>query len=403
MSSIHNDLVSITHHFNKKHMINWEKIKTKILNKIKRVNEPGKRELVFLGFVKKDSTNTNNTIIKLVNTVYNEEGEITYRAFKKSSYGWTSPSDRKRVYSNVRVSSKEEILKRIDDKIKEIRTNEGRIIEFLGFENDSIGNSMSKTRVMLYDKTYEDSAVIRCDTFVRKGWTCNKLRYLKSANSNVKITKEIAEKNIREHLTEMNSTYGTELEFLGFVNNKWITANKTKLVLKCKKHNVLCNPTYSKFMGKTLYHCPSCRSSVGELDCCNIVKSILGKKVKIEEQYKINYNNEYIDCGLNYFLVDIFIPSLKIAIEFDGDQHYRYISLFHHTYQNYIDRVNRDICLEQYCQDNSIKLFKIPYCDRGRLNEVIKTFLLEGKDITTHIQPKLLPVPMSYYGQNIIN
>ena len=235
---------------------------------------------MFLGFVKKDSTNTNNTIIKLVNTVYNEEGEITYRAFKKSSYGWTSPSDRKRVYSSVRVSSKEEILKRIDDKIKEIRTNEGRVIEFLGFENNNIGNSMSKTRVILHDKTYEDSAVIRCDTFVRKGWTCNKLRYLKSANSNVKITKEIAEKNIREHLDEMNSTYGTELEFLGFVDNKWITANKTKLVLKCNKHNVLCNPTYSKFMGKTLYHCPSCRSSVGELDCCNIVKTFGGEELK---------------------------------------------------------------------------------------------------------------------------
>lgn len=384
-------------------MIDWEKIKTKILNKIEKVNEPGKRELIFLGFIKKDLINVDNTIIKLINKVYNEEGEITYRAFRKSSHGWTSPSDRKRVYSVAHASSKEEILKRIEDKIKEIQINEKRTIEFLGFENNIIGDSMSKTKIILRDKTYEDSAIIRCDTFVYNGWICNKLRYLKSAKSNVKITKEIAEKNIKEHLDEMNSTYNTELEFLGFVDNKWITANKTKLVLRCRKHNILCNPTYSRFMGKTLYHCPKCRSSIGELNCYNIVKSILDKKIKIEEQYKINYNNEYINCGLNYFLVDIFIPSLKIAIEFDGDQHYRFISLFHHTYQKYVNRVNRDISLIRYCQDNSIRLLRIPYKDRKRIKEIIYAFILENRDISTHIEPILLPAPMSYYGQNIIS
>ena len=38
-----------------------------------------------------------------------------------------------------------------------------------------------------------------------------------------------------------------------------------------------------------------------------------------------------------------------------------------------------------------------------RIGRILRVFIYTGKDISIHIQPKLLPVPMSYYGQNIIN
>jgi len=40
-----------------------------------------------------------------------------------------------------------------------------------------------------------------------------------------------------------------------------------------------------------------------------------------------------------------------------------------------------------------------------KIRRILRVFIYTSKDISTHIQPKLLqiPIPMSYYGQNIIN
>lgn len=378
-------------------MTNWDRLEETILNKIELINKPNERELEFLGFIKKDLVDKNKSIIKIRNRIYKEEGEITFRAFYKSKYGWLSPTDKKNVYSKNSSHTEKEILEKIDSKIKEIYDEEHRIIKFLGFEEGKFNGNMCETRLFLLDETYNDAATIRCDTFIYNGWTCNKLRYIKSAKSNVKITRDIAIENINGHIKDMNESYGTELEFLGFVDNKWITANSTKLIIRCNKHDVLCYPTYSKFMSKDQYHCPSCNTSTGELDCYNTCKDIL-IGTEIITQYKIKYYGEHLDCKADYLLVDIVIPDLGLAIEFDGDQHYKFISLFHRQYQNFVDQVNRDNYLIKYCQEHSIKLLRIPYCDRNRIGDILKAFLTEGRDISTHIEPKLLPVPMSYYG-----
>ena len=53
-------------------------------------------------------------------------------------------------------------------------------------------------------------------------------------------------------------------------------------------------------------------------------------------------------------------------------------------------------CLEKYCKENNIKLLRISYKDNNRIPEIIKIFFEEGKDITTKVEPKLLPV--LYHG-----
>ena len=78
-------------------------------------------------------------------------------------------------------------------------------------------------------------------------------------------------------------------------------------------------------------------------------------------------------------------------LEYNGKQHYEYTPYFHENYQVFMNQVNRDTILKTYCNKNKIKLLQIPYLDNDRLEEVIRAFVIEGKDITTHIQPKLLP------------
>lgn len=60
-------------------------------------------------------------------------------------------------------------------------------------------------------------------------------------------------------------------------------------------------------------------------------------------QYKIKVNTRK-------FIVDFFIPELNMAIEFNGDSHYRKGSVLY-----------RDKLLEEYCKKESIRLIDIPY------------------------------------------
>lgn len=49
-----------------------------------------------------------------------------------------------------------------------------------------------------------------------------------------------------------------------------------------------------------------------------------------------------------------------------------------------------------FSKENNIKLLRISYKDNNRIPEIIKIFFEEGKDITTKVEPKLLPV--LYHG-----
>ena len=105
--------------------------------------------------------------------------------------------------------------------------------------------------------------------------------------------------------------------------------------------------------------------------------------------------------------VDFLIRSKNIFIEYDGGQHDRYIEFFYDDYQDFVNRVNRDLWLEKYCKSRGITLLKISWKDNNKLEEVFRSFFLEGKDITTKVSPKLLPVPydqnlVDSYGQSII-
>ena len=102
----------------------------------------------------------------------------------------------------------------------------------------------------------------------------------------------------------------------------------------------------------------------------------------------------------NSIFVDFYLSNENIIIEYDGQQHFNWTDHFHKTYSNFIDQVNRDNYLVQYCKDNNIRLLRISYKDNNRLEEVIRAFLVDGIDISIKVEPKLLPVPITYYKSN---
>lgn len=61
--------------------------------------------------------------------------------------------------------------------------------------------------------------------------------------------------------------------------------------------------------------------------------------------------------------VDFYIPSLNIAIECDGNQHYDENNYFNKLSKSkgYITSIESDIIKEKYCKENNIKMIRIPY------------------------------------------
>lgn len=208
-------------------------------------------------------------------------------------------------------------------------------------------------------------------------------------------------RKINNRLVEIENTTGTRLEFLDFVDDN-PKISSTYLRLRCKDHDIEWTTTdYSNFVnvGKSSYintYCPLCSTVWNTEKLCMkfIISSGLVEKHEISihrKMIEILPENLLITCK-DSIIVDYYIPNKNMIIEYNGQQHYKYIQFFHRGgYQAFVNQVNRDNVLREFCEANDIKLLQIPYVDNSRLEEVIHAFIKEGKDITTKIQPKLLP------------
>jgi hypothetical protein len=97
--------------------------------------------------------------------------------------------------------------------------------------------------------------------------------------------------------------------------------------------------------------------SKGEQECRRIAEAYTGKlfskarpdflKNEVTGDYKLE-----LDC---------FNEELKIGIEYQGIQHYKYIERFHHTKDAFQNGKYRDYMKKQLCKENGIHLIEIPY------------------------------------------
>ena len=214
----------------------------------------------------------------------------------------------------------------------------------------------------------------------------------------------------KDRVKYLNNKYNISLEFIGFnTTGKDFLFSEAKIILKCNTHNIVWDTTpLSNFIHVDGIYCPSCSRtgyySRKEDECYELIKQYVPED-DILRQFRIF--EESIENQSRTVYVDFLIRSKNIFIEYDGGQHDRYIEFFYDDYQDFVNRVNRDLWLEKYCKSRGITLLKISWKDNNRLEEVFRSFFLQGKDITTKVSPKLLPVPydqnlVDSYGQSII-
>lgn len=135
--------------------------------------------------------------------------------------------------------------------------------------------------------------------------------------------------------------------------------SKDKILIKCRKCGFIFKKRVDSFFQNDVVKCPKCNpnKSLGELKIM---------------QYLDDNNIEYIDEFLlpNKQRFDFYIPSLKIAIEYNGRQHYERVDFFnqHKSLEEIQEYDNKK---KNYCKNNNIKLIVIPYTKYNDINIIL--------------------------------
>ena len=132
--------------------------------------------------------------------------------------------------------------------------------------------------------------------------------------------------------------------------------------------------------------CPECNKSKGEKEC----KRILISKYLMEtlyEEYEILSDidkNKYtyfisqkefgglLGLGNGLLSYDFYIPKLNLLIEYQGEQHEKYIPGFHKAYEDFEKQLEHDKRKREYAKKNNINLLEIWYWDFDNIEKILE-------------------------------
>nr|DAP36604.1 MAG TPA: endonuclease-like protein [Caudoviricetes sp.] len=96
-------------------------------------------------------------------------------------------------------------------------------------------------------------------------------------------------------------------------------------------------------------------------------------KLKFEEEKTFPW---LINPTTGYHLrVDIYISEINLAIEVDGEQHFRYIPKIHQNIENFILYLQRDLVKEELLKKHNINLLRLSFVDVRKFKKKIKQYL----------------------------
>lgn len=138
--------------------------------------------------------------------------------------------------------------------------------------------------------------------------------------------------------------------------------SKVDIKKRCSKVTIIC-PVHGEFNQRYSSHlegvgCPKCKMSHLERD----IKMYLDKNnIKYEQEKTF----EWLKNKSHMFL-DFYLPDYNIAIECQGEQHYRDVSKWFKS-SGFDNTVRLDILKRKLCMDNNVTMFY--FTDKGILNK----------------------------------
>lgn len=139
--------------------------------------------------------------------------------------------------------------------------------------------------------------------------------------------------------------------------------SSTKVCITCPKHGDFYQRPNDHLNG---CGCPICNASHGEL---KIEEYLKNNNIKYESQYPVKLQERMF--SRNNLKIDFYLPEYNTFVEFNGEQHYKFMEFFHKTEDNFQMQVERDKRLKDYCKENKIKLIVIKYNQINKIEEIL--------------------------------
>lgn len=100
-------------------------------------------------------------------------------------------------------------------------------------------------------------------------------------------------------------------------------------------------------------------------EAIELIKTVYPNSTMLEEvSAKIGY-------GKTLYL-DIYLPTLGVAIEVDGEQHSTRNDFFHKNRQDFLRAQYRDEQKKEWCELNDIKLIRFNFSERERWESILR-------------------------------
>nr|WDW26020.1 hypothetical protein FD201807_087R [Megalocytivirus FD201807] len=97
------------------------------------------------------------------------------------------------------------------------------------------------------------------------------------------------------------------------------------------------------------------RVSHGERECHRAIEAITGKKFAKSRCIKNPVTGQHLE-------LDCYNSALKLAVEYNGRQHYQYVPHFHGPERHrFTEQRYKDVIKAQLCKEQGIKLIVVPY------------------------------------------
>lgn len=129
----------------------------------------------------------------------------------------------------------------------------------------------------------------------------------------------------------------------------------TPVEIICSKHGIFWQIPSNHYRGSG---CQKCSRSKGEIE---ISKVLNNREIKFIEEHMFD------DCKNDGFLrFDFYLPDYNICIEFDGRQHFDSDSWYYSE-----KLLENDEIKNKYCENNNIKLIRIPYWKFENIEDIL--------------------------------
>lgn len=155
--------------------------------------------------------------------------------------------------------------------------------------------------------------------------------------------------------------------------------NRTKIKCKCKK----CEHIWRAIPDGLLRGsgCPKCNTSKGEKSVAQYLDNL-----GINYIYNKKYFNDLVGIGGRLLRPDFIIPSLKIWIEYDGEQHFKPVNFTGAMSEQQIQEQfkyiqENDQIKDQYAKDNNWILVRIPFTEYDNIEQILAEYIEQEEQV----------------------